>query len=110
MLRRGRLTDLPKEFGQKLIDNTREVIGKPLMYKDGASHLVFLFSSLILFFFEVTFPTAPHTEVTEKGNSEIKYSKVLRENVRKLEAYVKERGDVHCQGFARNQLGQEEPY
>ena len=29
-----------KEFGQKLpvIDNTREVIGKPLMYKDGVLH------------------------------------------------------------------------
>ena len=29
-----------------------------------------------------------HTQVTEKG--EIKYSKVVRENVRKLEAYVEE--------------------
>ena len=36
----------------------------------------------------VTFPTAPHTDVTEKG--EIKYSEVVRENVRKLEAYVEE--------------------
>ena len=40
------------------------------------------------FFFEVTFPTAPHTEVTEKG--EIKYSEVVREKVHKLEAYVEE--------------------
>ncbi|KJA22996.1 hypothetical protein HYPSUDRAFT_201793 [Hypholoma sublateritium FD-334 SS-4] len=58
------------EFGQQLIDNTREVLGTPPMYKD------------------VTFPTAPHTEVTEKG--EIKYSEIVRENVRKLEAYVEE--------------------
>lgn len=36
----------------------------------------------------VTFPTAPHTEVTAQG--EIKYSEVVRENVRKLEAYVEE--------------------
>lgn len=36
----------------------------------------------------MTFPTAPHTTVTEKG--EIKYSEVVRENVRKLEAYVEE--------------------
>ncbi|KAI0915311.1 hypothetical protein AcV5_003816 [Taiwanofungus camphoratus] len=36
----------------------------------------------------VTFPTAPHTEVTAKGD--IVYSKVVRENVRKLEAYVEE--------------------
>jgi len=34
------------------------------------------------------FPTAPKTEVTAKGN--IVYSKVVCENVRKLEAYVEE--------------------
>jgi fatty acid synthase subunit alpha, fungi type len=36
----------------------------------------------------VTFPTAPRTEITEKGD--IVYSEVNRENVRKLEAYVEE--------------------
>jgi fatty acid synthase subunit alpha len=36
----------------------------------------------------VTFPTAPHTEITAKGD--IVYSEVVRENVRKLEAYVEE--------------------
>jgi fatty acid synthase subunit alpha, fungi type len=36
----------------------------------------------------VTFPTAPKTEVTAKGD--IVYSEVVRENVRKLEAYVEE--------------------
>lgn len=36
----------------------------------------------------MTFPTAPHTEVTAKGD--IVYSEVVRENVRKLEAYVEE--------------------
>ena len=39
------------------------------------------------FFFEVTFPTRL-SEVTEKGA--IKYSEVVCENVRKLEAYVEE--------------------
>ncbi|KAJ7019830.1 fatty acid synthase [Mycena alexandri] len=58
---------LAKNFGQQLIDNTREAIGQPPVYKD------------------VTFPTAPHTEVTAKGD--IVYSEVVRENVRKLEAY-----------------------
>ncbi|PPQ94469.1 hypothetical protein CVT25_001102 [Psilocybe cyanescens] len=67
---KGETYKLAKEFGQQLINNTREVLGKPPMYKD------------------VTFPTAPHTEVTEKGD--IKYSEVVRENVRKLEAYVEE--------------------
>jgi len=33
-------------------------------------------------------PTAPHTEINEKG--EIVYSEVNRENVRKLEVYVEE--------------------
>ncbi|KAG2076495.1 hypothetical protein BDR04DRAFT_694370 [Suillus decipiens] len=61
---------LAKQFGQQLIDNTKEVIDHPPVYKD------------------VTFPTAPHTEVTEKGD--IVYSEVVRENVRKLEAYVEE--------------------
>ncbi|KAL4066936.1 hypothetical protein J3A83DRAFT_4165578 [Scleroderma citrinum] len=61
---------LAKQFGQQLIDNTREVIGQPPVYKD------------------VTFPTAPRTEVTAKGD--IVYTEVMRENVRKLEAYVEE--------------------
>ncbi|KIJ66907.1 hypothetical protein HYDPIDRAFT_174219 [Hydnomerulius pinastri MD-312] len=61
---------LAKQFGQQLIDNTREVLGQAPVYKD------------------VTFPTAPHTEVTAKGD--IVYSEVVRENVRKLEAYVEE--------------------
>ncbi|KAJ7197322.1 hypothetical protein B0H12DRAFT_1294649 [Mycena haematopus] len=61
---------LAKQFSQQLIHNTREVLGQPPVYKD------------------VTFPTAPHTEVTAKGN--IVYSEVVCENVRKLEAYVEE--------------------
>ncbi|KAI0950742.1 hypothetical protein AcW1_007973 [Taiwanofungus camphoratus] len=67
---RGETYKLAKQFGQQLIDNCREVIGQPPLYKD------------------VTFPTAPHTEVTAKGD--IVYSEVVRENVRKLEAYVEE--------------------
>ncbi|KAF8896473.1 fatty acid synthetase alpha subunit [Infundibulicybe gibba] len=67
---KGDTYKLAKEFGQQLINNTREVIGQPPLYKD------------------VTFPTAPHTEITAKGD--IVYSEVVRENVRKLEAYVEE--------------------
>ncbi|KAJ7067175.1 fatty acid synthase [Mycena amicta] len=67
---KGETYALAKKFGQQLIENVREVIGKPPVYKD------------------VTFPTAPHTEVTAKGD--IVYSEVVRENVRKLEAYVEE--------------------
>uniref|UniRef100_A0A0W0EUQ4 Putative fatty acid synthase n=1 Tax=Moniliophthora roreri TaxID=221103 RepID=A0A0W0EUQ4_MONRR len=67
---KGETYKLAKEFGQQLIDNTRQVLGQPPVYKD------------------VTFPTAPHTEVTAKGD--IVYTEVMRENVRKLEAYVEE--------------------
>ncbi|KZT29627.1 fatty acid synthase [Neolentinus lepideus HHB14362 ss-1] len=67
---RGETYALAKQFGQQLIDNCAEVLGQPPRYKD------------------VTFPTAPHTEVTDKG--EIVYTEVVRENVRKLEAYVEE--------------------
>ncbi|KAF8753393.1 fatty acid synthase [Rhizoctonia solani] len=61
---------LAKQFGQQLIDNCREVLGQPPLYRD------------------VTFPTAPKTEVNQKGD--IIYSEVVREGVRKLEAYVEE--------------------
>ncbi|KAI0685962.1 fatty acid synthase [Cytidiella melzeri] len=67
---RGETYKLAKHFAQQLIDNCREVVSHPPLYKD------------------VTFPTAPHTEVTAKGD--IVYSEVIRENVRKLEAYVEE--------------------
>ncbi|EKM78079.1 hypothetical protein AGABI1DRAFT_61049 [Agaricus bisporus var. burnettii JB137-S8] len=67
---KGDTYKLAKDFGQQLIDNTRDIIGKSPLYKD------------------VTFPTAPHTEVTAKGD--IVYSEIVRENVRKLEAYVEE--------------------
>ncbi|KAG8889684.1 3-oxoacyl-[acyl-carrier-protein] synthase [Tulasnella sp. 332] len=67
---RGETYKLAKEFGQQLIDNCREALGKPPIYKD------------------VTFPTAPKTEVSPQGD--ILYSEVVRENVRKLEAYVEE--------------------
>ncbi|KAF8577776.1 fatty acid synthase [Ramaria rubella] len=67
---RGETYQLAKEFGQQLIDNCREAVGQPPLYKD------------------VTFPTAPHTEVNAKGD--IVYSEVVRESVRKLEAYVEE--------------------
>ena len=33
---KGETYRLAKEFGQKRIDDTRELIRKPLMYKDGA--------------------------------------------------------------------------
>ncbi|KAK7463431.1 fatty acid synthase alpha subunit Lsd1 [Stygiomarasmius scandens] len=67
---KGETYKLAKEFGQQLVDNVKEVLGHPPVYKD------------------VTFPTAPHTEVTSKGD--IVYTEVIRENVRKLEAYVEE--------------------
>ncbi|KAL7423471.1 fatty acid synthase alpha subunit Lsd1 [Cryptotrichosporon argae] len=59
-----------KKFGQILLDNCKEVVDKPPVYKD------------------VALPTAPHTEISARGD--IQYSEVPRQNVRKLESYVKE--------------------
>ncbi|WVO17734.1 hypothetical protein L204_105432 [Cryptococcus depauperatus] len=59
-----------KKFGQILLDNCKEVVGKPPVYRD------------------VALPTAPHTEVSAKGD--IVYTEISRQNVRKLESYVKE--------------------
>ncbi|KAK0213643.1 fatty acid synthase alpha subunit-like protein, partial [Armillaria fumosa] len=67
---KGETYKLAKEFGQQLIENVREFLPQPPVYKD------------------VIFPTAPHTEVNSKGD--IVYSEVVHENVRKLEAYVEE--------------------
>ncbi|ORY35430.1 fatty-acid synthase complex protein [Naematelia encephala] len=59
-----------KKFGQILLDNCKEVVDKPPIYRD------------------VALPTAPQTEITAKGD--IVYTEVSRQNVRKLESYVKE--------------------
>ncbi|WWC90821.1 uncharacterized protein L201_005758 [Kwoniella dendrophila CBS 6074] len=58
-----------KKFGQILLENCQEVVDKPPVYRD------------------VALPTAPHTEVSAKGD--IVYSEISRQNVRKLESYVK---------------------
>ncbi|KAG9047855.1 3-oxoacyl-[acyl-carrier-protein] synthase [Tulasnella sp. UAMH 9824] len=73
---RGETYKLAKEFGLQLLENCKEALGKPPVYKD------------------VTFPTAPFTEVTAKGD--IVSTEVVRKDVRKLEAYVEEmaKGDA----------------
>jgi fatty acid synthase subunit beta len=43
---KGDTYKLAKEFGQQLIDNTREVIGKPPVYKDGSSFVTNLIQLL----------------------------------------------------------------
>ncbi|KAH9957127.1 hypothetical protein BC827DRAFT_1157441 [Russula dissimulans] len=59
-----------KKSGHELLEYYRGVVGRPPLYKD------------------VTSPTAPHTEISEKG--EIVCSEVNREKLHKLEAYVEE--------------------
>ncbi|EJT52093.1 fatty-acid synthase complex protein [Trichosporon asahii var. asahii CBS 2479] len=69
-----------KKFGQILLENCLEVADKPPVYRD------------------VALPTAPHTEVSQKGD--IQYSEIPRQHVRKLESYVKEMangGEVEAQ-------------
>jgi fatty acid synthase subunit beta len=50
---KGETYRLAKEFGQKLIDNTREVIGKPPMYRDGGC--ITLTSRLYIFIIKFCF-------------------------------------------------------
>ncbi|GAA5878476.1 hypothetical protein JCM8547_005957 [Rhodosporidiobolus lusitaniae] len=67
---KGEKYALAKQFGQTLLDNCREMVGQPPLYKD------------------VTFPTAPKTTVTAKGD--IVVEEVNREGVSRLEKYVAE--------------------
>ncbi|KAI7955320.1 hypothetical protein MJO28_005720 [Puccinia striiformis f. sp. tritici] len=67
---KGERYHLAKEFGQMLLSNCREAIGTAPLYRD------------------VTFPTAPKTTVTPKG--EIVYEEVNRVGVSRLERYVAE--------------------
>jgi fatty acid synthase subunit beta len=88
---KGETYRLAKEFGQKLIDNTREVVGKPPVYKDGAFPqciVLHMFITDLFFWFKSDFPyCASHRGY---GERRIKYSEVVHENVRKLEVYVEE--------------------
>ncbi|RPD67249.1 hypothetical protein L227DRAFT_605649 [Lentinus tigrinus ALCF2SS1-6] len=64
---RGETYKIAKQFGQQLIDNCREVVGQPPLYKD------------------VTFSTAP----PHRGHRDC-VQRIEGENVRKLETYVEE--------------------
>ncbi|KAH9967811.1 hypothetical protein BC827DRAFT_1381136 [Russula dissimulans] len=59
-----------KKLGHELLEYCHSVVSQLPLYKD------------------VTFPTAPHTSISEKV--EIVYSEVNQENVHKLKAYVEE--------------------
>lgn len=67
---RGPNYKLAKEFGFQLLENCREAVGTAPLYKD------------------VTFPTAPKTTITAKGD--IIYEETNRKGVSRLEKYVAE--------------------
>ncbi|KAL1996066.1 hypothetical protein VTN49DRAFT_389 [Thermomyces lanuginosus] len=67
---RGETYQLAKELGQQLIENCKEVLGKPPVYKD------------------VSIPTGPQTTIDARGN--IQYQEVPRASARKFEHYVKQ--------------------
>jgi fatty acid synthase subunit alpha len=67
---RGETYELAKELGMQLIENCKEVLNEPPMFKD------------------VAVPTAPHLDIDAKGN--MNYSETPRASVRKLEHYVRE--------------------
>lgn len=70
---RGETYQLAKELGQQLIENCKDVLGEPPVYKD------------------VGIPTGPHTNVDARGNLE--YKEIPRTSARKLEHYVQEMAD-----------------
>lgn len=70
---RGETYQLAKELGQQLIENCKDVLGEPPVYKD------------------VGIPTGPHTDVDTRGNLE--YKEIPRTSARKLEHYVREMAD-----------------
>ncbi|KAF1814693.1 fatty acid synthase alpha subunit [Eremomyces bilateralis CBS 781.70] len=67
---RGETYELAKELGQQLIENCKDVLNEPPVYKD------------------VSLPTAPSLEIDAKGN--MNYVEGPRASVRKLEHYVRE--------------------
>ncbi|CAI7661353.1 unnamed protein product [Penicillium pancosmium] len=67
---RGETYKLAKELGQQLIENCKEVMDVPPVYKD------------------VNVPTGPETTIDSKGT--IGYKEVSRSSARKLEHYVKQ--------------------
>ncbi|KAI0101641.1 fatty acid synthase subunit alpha [Nemania sp. FL0031] len=67
---RGETYMLAKELGEQLIENCKEVLDVPPVYKD------------------VAVPTGPHTTVDARGN--LSYEEVPRQSCRKLEHYVQQ--------------------
>jgi hypothetical protein len=86
---RGETYKLAKEFGQTLLDNCSEMLGKAPLYRD------------------VTFPTAPQTIVNDKGD--IVVSEVPRKGVSRLEKYVAEMAAGSSATISVN-VGSERPF
>lgn len=85
---RGETYALAKQFGNTLLDNCIECLGTAPLYKDGALVLSRAGSRSKPRPLTVTFPTAPKTTVTPKGD--IKYEEVARPKITRLEKYVQE--------------------
>ncbi|KAI1190676.1 fatty acid synthase subunit alpha [Nemania serpens] len=66
----GETYKLAKEMGEQLIENCKEVLNVPPVYKD------------------VAVPTGPHTTIDARGN--LSYEEVPRQSCRKLEHYVQQ--------------------
>ncbi|KAI0191600.1 fatty acid synthase subunit alpha [Astrocystis sublimbata] len=67
---RGETYKLAKELGEQLIENCKEVLNVPPVYKD------------------VNVPTGPHTTVDARGS--MSYEEIPRQSCRKLEHYVQQ--------------------
>ena len=77
---KGEIYASAKKLGQELLDNCQGIVVQLPLYKDSK----LLFQGMNPISLLVAFPTAPHTEIAEKG--EVIYSEANRENVCNLEA------------------------
>jgi fatty acid synthase subunit alpha, fungi type len=69
-----------RKLGQEHLDNCRGVAGQPPLCNDGEDFLSDPYTFLIHFSNHIHIPTAPRTEITEKGD--IAYSEVNRRKTR----------------------------
>jgi fatty acid synthase subunit alpha, fungi type len=77
---------LPREFGQELIKHTEEILGQALVYKDGMAINYHIIPVLTEPGSTISYCSAEYNH----GEGDMIYSEVVRDKVRKLDAYVEE--------------------
>lgn len=95
---KGPTYEKAKKFGQMLLDNCRSKLQAKRQVLNGGLGKEVVDSAPV--YRDVALPTAPTTEITAKGD--IVYTETSRQNVRKLESYVKGEPPVKTMANVRN--------